>query len=145
MKITNAADGRAATFGAVLGALLVGHNLGDHVTQTDHQAAHKATDWSAMAGHVGGYTATCAAALALLRPIGVRPRLGRVVAGLAFSAATHAVIDRRWPVQKILRATGSPRFAELQTPINGPYLTDQALHHGCLLVAALIIAGGRRG
>lgn len=131
---------------------------GDHISQTDHQAAHKAkathgddcaddcridhpiASWHAMAGHVGGYTATCAVALAVLRPIGVRPSLRRVLAGLAFSAATHAVIDRRWPVRMVLEATGSPNFAELQAPISGPYLADQSLHKACLFIAALIVA-----
>ena len=32
-------------------------------------------------------------------------------------------------------------FADLQTPVNGPYLADQALHTGCLWLAALVIAG----
>jgi hypothetical protein len=136
---------RAAVFAATLAALLVGHTVGDHLTQTDHQAANKAASWRAMAGHLGGYTATCAATLAAVHAAtGVRPSWRRVVAGHMFSAATHAFIDRRWPVTRLLRATGSPAFAELQTPINGPYQADQSLHHACLLVAALIITGGRR-
>jgi hypothetical protein len=38
-----------------------------------------------------------------------------------------------------------PWTAEAPLPIHGPYHADQALHHACLLVAALIITGGRRG
>ncbi len=155
---------RAAAFAATGFALLVGHTVGDHIAQTDYQAAnkaktdhddncqpgcpidHPATSWRAMAGHVGGYTATCAAVLAVVHAAtGVRPSWRRVLAGHAFSAATHALIDRRWPVQCLLRATRSPHFAQMQTPINGPYEADQSLHHACLLVAALIMTGGCRG
>lgn len=202
---------RAASFAAVLGALNAAHTVGDHIAQTDHQAARKAAPrgWvGPMAGHVGGYTAVQVAALAALRPLGVRPSWARLVAGVVFSAATHALLDRRWPVWKILDLTGSRQFAlsrvqaerallvcdnvdddpdgptnleeaghalaaaltraqvgayreagealahavrhavavidpEHPTPLHGPYLADQALHHGCLFVAALIIAGGR--
>ncbi|MFF4648101.1 hypothetical protein [Streptomyces sp. NPDC001389] len=31
-----------------------------------------------------------------------------LAAGLAWSAATHAVLDRRWPVRWLLQRTGSP-------------------------------------
>ncbi len=134
---------RALTFAVVLPTLLVAHNVADHVVQTDRQAARKASDWAAMAGHVGSYTATCAAALAAVgAATGVHPSWRRSVVGLAFSAATHAVLDRRWPVVRALELTGSPGFAKTTAPLHGPYLADQALHHGCLLVSALLIAGG---
>lgn len=134
------------TFAAVLGTLLVAHNVADHIVQTDHQAAGKASatpaEWiPAMAGHVGGYQVTQAAALAAVLPAaGLRPSWRGLLAGTVFSAATHAFLDRRWPVAAILRRTGSPKFAELQAPINGPYVADQALHHGCLLVSALLMS-----
>ena len=135
------APSRAAAFGATLAALWAAHDLADHIVQTDHQAAHKATSCPAMAGHVGSYTAVQVAALAVLRPMGVRPSWRRMAAGVAVSGGTHAFLDRRWPVAAILRHTGSPRFAELATPINGPYLADQSLHHACLFVTALILGG----
>lgn len=165
----------ARTFAVVLPTLLVAHSLGDHVTgQTDHQAAHKATSWRAMAGHLAGYHATLALALAgVCAATDVRPRRRSIVAGLGFSAATHAFLDRRWPVRRALELTRSPGFARSAVvrvhhsvdgygrvhtpggvphdveaagvlPLHGPYLADQALHHGCLLVAALIMAGGAR-
>lgn len=133
----------AAVFGAALGALLVGHNVGDHIAQTDDQAAHKAESWSAMAGHIGSYHAVQLGALASLRLVGVRPSARRIAAGLAFSAITHAWLDRRWPVAAVLRATGSPAFAKTLSPICGPYVADQALHHAALFVSALIIAAKR--
>lgn len=132
------------TFAVTLVTMLVAHNVGDHICQTDHQAAHKAGEdpgvWvPAMAGHVASYQATQAVALAVVLP-GLRPSWRGVLAGSLFSAASHAFLDRRWPVRGILRRTRSPGFAELAAPISGPYLADQALHHGCLFVAALLVS-----
>lgn len=135
----------ARRFAVVLPTLLVAHNVADHIVQTDHQAAAKTTSWAAMAGHVGSYQATQAGALAVVAAVtGERLDWRRVVVGAAFSAVTHAFLDRRWPVRKALQATGSPNFAEMTTPLHGMYLADQALHHGCLLVSALLMAGRKR-
>ena len=134
-----------ATVGDIGWPLFAGHWAGDHLAQTDRQAAHKAgkgaEGWQAMAGHVAGYTACQAVALAGLAATGRRTSLGRAAAALAISAGTHAVIDRRWPVQWLLRHTGSPDFASLASHgLNGPYLADQALHIGCIYAAALVAA-----
>lgn len=162
------------SLGTAYAALCAGHDLGDHVVQTDWQAANKGApedrhgprEPRALAGHVLSYTATQAAAL---RAVGVPLWRGRTLAGLAFSAASHAFIDLRWPVRWVLEHTGSRDFAQGEflvrdtfrdaarrfgetaastveagthkVPISGPYLADQALHHGCLLIAARIIAG----
>ncbi len=40
-------------------------------------------------------------------------------------AASHALIDRRWPVRALLRASGSPGFATVEW---GVIAVDQALH-----------------
>lgn len=164
----------ALRFAVVLPTLLVAHNVADHVVQTDHQAAHKATSWAAMAGHVGGYQALqLGALLAVSRATGTSLSWKRVLVGGAFSAISHAFLDRRWPVRRVMELTGSPGFARgvaelpalavagrapsseaddligftlpwsIATPLHGPYLADQALHHGCLLLAALVMAGGR--
>lgn len=166
----------APQLGTVYAALWAGHDLGDHVVQTDAQATEKGAENGkhgpkeprALAGHVASYTATQAAAL---RAVGVPLLRWRTLAGLAFSAATHAFIDLRWPVRWVLEHTGSAAFAAPQltaggeltiptrfpeqaryhrqlirvtgnVPLHGPYLADQALHHGCILIAAAIIAGG---
>lgn len=161
----------ARTFAVVLPTLLVAHNLADHVVQTDHQAANKARRWPAMAGHVGSYQATqLGALLAVSRATGTRLSWRGMLLGGAFSAISHAFLDRRWPVVAILRRTGSAGFASpvvrvchdvdghgrVHTagiprsvdavgplPLHGPYLADQALHHACLLVSALLIARRR--
>jgi hypothetical protein len=135
--------GRALRFAGVLPTLLVAHNVADHIVQTDHQAAAKTTSWAAMAGHVGSYQATQAVAVAAVGVLtGQRLRIRDVVLGGLFSAATHAFLDRRWPVRKALQVTGSPNFADMTTPLHGMYLADQALHHGCLLVSALLMSKG---
>lgn len=146
-----------ATFGATWALLHLGHNLADHVTgQTDRQADRKGAPtagqiadgasphrgWIANLAHVAQYHAT-------LLMIGflawlVLPLqwsgLG-VVCALAWSAATHALLDRRWPVRWILHHTGSPDFADLKTAgLNGMYLADQALHGLALGVAAVMLA-----
>jgi Protein of unknown function (DUF3307) len=132
---------RCVVFVVALLVLFVAHQLGDHVVQTDQQAQAKATRWRALAGHLAGYHLTTAVLLigtdALLRlPISARG----LAAGLAFSVATHAVLDRRWPVRAILRATRSPQFAEATAPVCGLYVADQALHQLALLISALLIA-----
>ncbi|MEW1912514.1 hypothetical protein AB0442_29440 [Kitasatospora sp. NPDC085895] len=145
-----------ATFGSTWAVLTVGHNLADHVFgQSDHQAANKGAPtaedvaagasprrgWGACLAHVGQYHLVMAALLALVwlfipLPLGATG----LTVGFAWSAATHAVLDRRWPVRWLLQHTGSPAFAELRTAgLNGLYLADQALHSGALLISALLI------
>ncbi|GAA2336524.1 DUF3307 domain-containing protein [Dactylosporangium salmoneum] len=136
---------RSVVFAVALAALFVGHSLGDHIAQTDHQASLKASSgaaaWRALGGHLLTYHLTLTAVLLLtaaalrlpLSPVGV-------VAGLAFSALTHGLLDRRWPVRAVLRLTRSPEFAETTSPVNGMYVADQALHHLALLGTALLIA-----
>ena len=167
---------RAARFAAVLGTLHAAHNLADHVVQTDDMALRKAGHWSANLAHVGSYHVVQVAALAVAdRALGLGLRPGRTAAAVCFSAASHAFLDRRWPVRRALELIGARGFASPRTvvylsvdglgrvvgdghltrgvpgdveasgpvPLHGPYLADQALHHACLWLAALIMAGGR--
>lgn len=152
---------KSPSLGTVYAALMTAHDVSDHVIQTDHQAANKAgPGWvgaRAMAGHVGGYTV---AQVLALRAVGVPLLSWRTLAGVALSAASHAFLDRRWPVTRVMELTGSAGFAFPQVrvvrlnesnistgplPIHGPYVVDQALHHGFLFAAARIIAGGVGG
>jgi hypothetical protein len=143
--VDNATLAHQITFVVALVALLVAHQLGDHVIQTDRQASDKAGGgWAgarAMVGHLTGYHLTAAVVLAstaytLALPLSI-PGL---VAGFAFSLISHGLLDLRRPVRLILRLTGSPQFAEQTTPVNGIYVADQALHWASLLVSALLIA-----
>jgi hypothetical protein len=136
---------RAVVFVVALVVLLVSHQLGDHVLQTDHQAAGKAgTGWAArwaMLGHLAGYHGGALLLLGVtFTVLGLPLTVLGVAAGLTFSALTHAALDRRWPVTALLRLLRSPRFAETTSPVCGAYAADQALHQGALLVSALLIA-----
>lgn len=140
-----------ASFAAVGFTLLVGHHLADHVLgQTDKQATGKANDgwagWRANLAHVGLYHLVLVVMLAVVWAVFSLPlSLPGVAAGLAFSAVTHAILDRRWPVRWLLEHTGSAPFARIGQPdgpqvgLNGMYLADQSLHLGCLWVAALLM------
>jgi Protein of unknown function (DUF3307) len=130
-------------------ALFAGHQVGDHVVQTNADAAAKGAPtadrlasgvppwagWSACLRHVGSYSATQAAALALVC-VAVPVALTGALSALVVSASTHAVIDRRWIVRRLIRAKRCQDWPE------APYLLDQSLHIGALLVAAVLAAVG---
>lgn len=128
-------------------ALFAGHQLGDHPFQStaaaagksapDHtelaQGAHPWQGWSWCIRHVAVYTAAQTACLALVSIVAPLHLIG-VLAALAVSSSTHAVIDRRWLVRWFLAAKGARDWPE------GPYLVDQSLHLGALLLAAVAAA-----
>lgn len=134
-------------------AALVGHEAADFIPQTDRQATQKATPghnpppgadatyagtWAANQTHCATYHLTLAATVgAALAATGVRVRPRRALAALVLSWTTHAVIDRRWPVAKILAAKGCPPDNQAVS-----MAVDQALHKGALLAAAGIAASG---
>jgi len=115
--------------------LLTGHLLGDWVAQSDWQATNKTRSWAALAAHVAGYHLVMG--LLLLLPV-VRDGwpAGQALVVLAVSGATHALIDRRWPVRALLRASGSPGFATIDW---GVIAVDQALHLSILAMLAVVL------
>lgn len=144
----------AGTFAAVFCALFVAHQVADHWIQTQHQADTKGCPGragrTACLGHVASYTATAfgfLGALALSTGIDLRP--GPVAAGLAVSAVTHYIADRRTPLKRLAELTGSAKFYALGAPRpgrddnpslgTGSYALDQSLHYLFLFIAALII------
>lgn len=138
----------AAAFAAVGVTLFAAHQLADHVLgQTDRQACGKAAPgwagWRCIAGHVGLYHLVMAAMLGVaVVALDLPVSFAGAVVGLGFSAVTHALIDRRWPVRWLLEHTGSAPFAALNSGgINGLYLADQSLHAAALWVAALLMVG----
>jgi hypothetical protein len=135
----------ALVFAVAMATLVAAHQLADHIFQTDNDANAKAAPgmngWRHLLVHVGAYHATALVMLVITAVVlNVPLTVAGMVAGLGFSAVTHAILDRRWPVRWILQHVGAPEFADLKTPICGMYLADQALHYGCLWVAALLIA-----
>lgn len=136
---------RCLVFVVSLLTLIVAHQVGDHVVQTDRQAAGKAAaGWRgvrAMAGHLLSYHAVAAfVVVGTFSVLGLPLTLGGTLAGLGFSAVTHAFLDRRWPVRAVLHAARAPQFAAATTPVCGAYQADQALHYLALGVSALLIA-----
>jgi hypothetical protein len=108
--------------------LLAGHLVGDFIAQTDRQAMEKTTSWAANQAHCLTYHLTMAA---FVLPF---YRSWHLLWALAVSWGTHAVIDRRWPVRHLLRATGSPQFAGTTF---GVIAADQALHVAILVLIAV--------
>ncbi|MCA2219516.1 DUF3307 domain-containing protein [Jidongwangia harbinensis] len=138
----------ATVFAAIAATLYAAHQLADHVLgQTDHQAANKAapgwTGWRHNAYHVGLYHLVMTAMLLTAVAVLDLPLTATgLAAGIGFSAVTHAILDRRWPVRWLLEHTRSKPFARMASHgINGMYLADQALHYACLWASALLIAG----
>ncbi|MET8152586.1 DUF3307 domain-containing protein [Actinoplanes sp. NPDC049668] len=144
-----------ATFAAVFVALFVAHQVADHWIQTQHQADCKGRlGWPgriACAAHVTTYTLTALVALAALAlSTDLDTSVGQVAAGLAVSAVTHYIADRRTPLRKLAELTGSARFYALGCPRpgrddnpslgTGSYALDQSFHYLFLFVAALVIA-----
>jgi hypothetical protein len=148
---------KVATFAGSWAVLAVGHTVADHLTgQTDWQAAHKGAPtrdqveagahrhagWAANLAHVAQYHATLivlGAPAWWVLPLHWTPT--GVVAALVWSAGTHALLDRRWPVRWLLEHIGKAGFARLATAgLNGMYLADQALHGLALGVAAVALA-----
>lgn len=140
-------DIRLARFLVATAALNAAGKVADHWVQTDYQARTKGGAGRrarlACAAHVATYTATQALSLVgaakwLNVPLSAR----WTAAGLATSAVTHYVADRRTPLRRLAEATGHATFYGMNTGgLNGAYLLDQSFHHGCNLVAALLIAG----
>lgn len=129
-------------FASLFVLLYLGHLLADYPLQTDHQAAHKgdrcAAGWAANLAHAATHVATCAAALALgvLVLDDVTVSLPVVVAALVWIGASHAFIDRRWPVQWWMNRTGQASWAKH----GGAAHVDQTAHILALVLAALALA-----
>ncbi|WP_420124367.1 transcriptional regulator [Nakamurella sp.] len=132
-----------ADFAAAFAALYAAHQVADHWVQTQRQADRKGLPgWAgriACAAHVASYTLTAAVALTLVAAAtGWRPNLLAVAAGLAVSAVSHYVADRRTPLRRLADLLGKdPAWLERG---GGLYALDQSWHVGWLFVAALIVA-----
>ncbi|MBN1173775.1 MAG: DUF3307 domain-containing protein [Micromonosporaceae bacterium] len=129
-------------FATVLITLVAAHQVGDHWVQTQSQAERKSLPgWAgrrACAAHVATYTATAlVAVLAVAWRTGLPLGAVHLGAGLAVSAVSHYLIDRRTPLITMCRWLGkSPVWLSQQ---GGFYAMDQSWHHGWLLIATLIV------
>lgn len=136
---------RAAKFAAVYALMRTAADVADHWLQTAHQARHKALPGCeghrALAAHVASYTAAQGITLAAgsrLLDLGLRGR--SIALALAISGATHYLLDRRWPVERLAAATGKAGFYTLGGPLGGAYQLDQAAHHLAEAIAAITAA-----
>jgi hypothetical protein len=128
--------------GSIFAALYAAHMVADHWVQTQHQVDHKGTPgWGgrwACAKHVITYTATAWLALQALAVVtGWRPSPWPLVAGLAVSAVTHYIADRRTPLRAM--AMGLGKDPHWLVHGGGLYALDQSWHIGWLFVAALVV------
>lgn len=134
------------TFAVGLATMYAAHQVADHVFgQSDEMAANKAKPgkfgWSHNIAHVVQYHFIMMVMLFVTFIIlNISVSFVGFAAAMIFSAITHAILDRRWPVKWILEKTGSPEFAKMQTPVCGMYQADQSLHYFCLWISALLLA-----
>ncbi len=134
-----------SSFAAVFVTLYAAHQVADHWVQTDTQAGAKGLPGRAgrraCAAHVATYTISALLALGLLHAVcGFTTPVWRLAAGLAVSAISHYIADRRTPLRRLADAVGSGRFWRLADHgINGAYLLDQSWHIFWLFITALII------
>ncbi|MFB8384959.1 DUF3307 domain-containing protein [Streptomyces rubiginosohelvolus] len=133
--------------------LYVAHLLSDYPFQTDHQAKCKAgwTDmdtrtkevrhhhgWGANLTHAGTHTLTTAAALGVGALVLDLPlTVPAAVTALLWIGATHAFIDRRWPVARWMKFARQAGWAQH----GGAAHVDQTAHITALAIAALAMAG----
>ncbi|MYQ87918.1 MULTISPECIES: DUF3307 domain-containing protein [unclassified Streptomyces] len=121
--------------------LYVGHLIADYPLQTDHQAGHKAlpgvAGWRANLCHAVTHVAVCATLLVLgAAVLGWRLPLLPALAAVLWIGATHAVIDRRWPVAAWMRLARQTKWAAT----GGAAHVDQTAHIAALVVAALCLS-----
>ncbi|TGZ10264.1 DUF3307 domain-containing protein [Streptomyces rhizosphaericola] len=129
-------------FASLFVLLYLGHLLADYPLQSDHQATHKAdrttTGWVAALTHAATHVATCAAALTVGALVldDVALSLPVVAAALVWIGASHAFIDRRWPVLWWMRNTGSTAWIAH----GGAAHVDQTAHVLAVGLAALALS-----
>jgi hypothetical protein len=132
-----------SSFAPIFVALFAAHQVADHWVQTQRQADLKGgKGWSgrlACGRHVATYTATgLLFLLAMAAVTGVVLHPVPVAVGLAVSAVTHYIADRRTPLHWAAGRLGKDEYWLVHG--GGLYALDQSWHIGWLFVAALIAA-----
>jgi hypothetical protein len=147
--------------GGLFAILLIGHLLGDYVVQTERMAALKTAgavypeghlaeglpvprlrSWIQNQRHVATYSAAIAVIVVLVAALGgfleelAAVPWWRWLAATAANWIAHSVIDRRWPVHRLMIATRSGPFIGR----GGAAYVDQTLHLTTLLVVAAFLA-----
>jgi hypothetical protein len=113
--------------------VLVAHLVGDWLLQTEWMALEKRTSWRALFAHVAVYHALIFLVLGYRFGFG-DVRVYLVVGALALS---HAVLDRRWPVVRIMQLL---RISVTRPPEKWLEIAvDQTLHILLLAVAVVFL------
>jgi hypothetical protein len=127
----------------MIAAVLIGHLVGDWIVQTDYQARTKVMGWPegfiAMMEHMNSYHLTLLASIFLFGGLDIGNDWGdywRALILISVSFLTHAFIDRRWPVVRLMRLTQSQDFSEQMW---GVMVVDQVLHISILLALVAIL------
>ncbi|MBB0245212.1 DUF3307 domain-containing protein [Streptomyces alkaliphilus] len=128
-------------FAEIAFLLYLAHLVADYPLQSDHQAAHKSAPgwpgWWANLTHAAAHGTTCGLALVVGISVLEWHISGPAAVGaLVWIAATHALIDRRWPVAWWMRVAGQQRWARN----GGAAHIDQTAHITALTIAALALA-----
>ncbi|WP_331746344.1 DUF3307 domain-containing protein (plasmid) [Streptomyces halstedii] len=129
-------------FATVFILLHTAHLFADYALQSDHQAEHKAgpgiTGWRANLSHAATHVLVSAGLLATgTAVLGLSLNGPVAVAALGWVGASHALLDRRRPVQWWMEHVGrAPKYAAR----GGAAFVDQAGHVGALVLAALAAA-----
>ncbi|MFE7113190.1 DUF3307 domain-containing protein [Streptomyces sp. NPDC057575] len=129
-------------FASLFVLLYLGHLLADYPFRTDHQARHKAdcgsAGWRADLTHAATHVLTCSAALGVgaLLLDDVALSLWPATAALLWTGATHAIIDRRWPVARWMQFARQAGWAKN----GGAAHVDQTAHITALVIASLFLA-----
>jgi hypothetical protein len=137
--------------GGVYALLNAADDVADHWVQTSTQAERKGEPCVDGRRFCAAHVATLTATRIVFLTVGAaaareRLSLPRVAVGLAVGAGLHYWADRREPLQRLagrLAWTGKDKFYKAGLPpvASGAYVLDQAWHHGCRALEALIIAG----
>jgi hypothetical protein len=129
-------------FAALFVLLYLGHLLADYPFQTDHQAGCKADQgaagWRANLAHAATHVLTCSLALAIGSLVLDDVHLAVWPASVAvlWIGATHAFIDRRWPVARWMAFARQAGWAKH----GGAAHVDQTAHVTALVLASLFLA-----
>ncbi|GAA3709712.1 DUF3307 domain-containing protein [Streptomyces sp. NEAU-PBA10] len=129
-------------FANVFVLLYAAHLVCDYALQSDHQAEHKAehgvTGWCANLAHAATHVLVSAVLLSVGTVVLDLPLSGPVTAAaLGWVGASHAFLDRPWPVLWWMAHVGrAPQYAAG----GGAAFVDQAGHVTALVLAALAVA-----
>jgi hypothetical protein len=114
--------------------LLVAHLVGDWLLQTEWQAVNKTKNYRALLSHIGVYSVIMLGVLIL--DFGFQNIYVYIMVGML--ALSHALLDRRWPVIRLMEAF---RLIVKREPERWLVMAiDQVLHIALLAIAAVVLS-----